>query len=199
MTLILYIIFMLATMSLLQFSAYPAIRKAEKDTDVLQYISYSLFSIALVLWAIVWLKDPGYLVRDKSMKLLSILDTVDAASICSQCRIIRTPRSFHCSYCDRCIERFDHHCPWVDNCIGKSNYLIFYCFVSFQTLFNISASIILIMGKSFVSHLNRLFVSASGWYQDFHNDVFLDNMKYLRLPLYIILILFSQFFLWSVM
>ena len=80
------------------------------------------------------------------MDYATLLNSIDPISMCADCKLIRTPRSFHCGYCNQCVEKFDHHCPWVDNCVGKNNYPRFIMFVCTQVIYMVLASIAMIMG-----------------------------------------------------
>lgn len=51
---------------------------------------------------------------------------------CHLCNIrTTTPRTKHCSVCNKCVGKFDHHCKWLNHCIGSRNYVAFLmCVVS---------------------------------------------------------------------
>ena len=35
--------------------------------------------------------------------------------ICKMCCSEKSKRMHHCTVCNKCIRKMDHHCPWIDN------------------------------------------------------------------------------------
>ncbi|TMW56759.1 hypothetical protein Poli38472_006769 [Pythium oligandrum] len=82
--------------------------------------------------------------------------------ICSTCKTIKLARSKHCSICNICVPRFDHHCVWLNSCIGEENHLSFLRFL----LMNV----VLCSYGSYV-----LFFLLYGNYLDLMDESFIDE------------------------
>ncbi|KAL3222554.1 hypothetical protein MRX96_049989 [Rhipicephalus microplus] len=48
-----------------------------------------------------------------------------SARYCVLCHLLKPDRCHHCSTCQRCIMKMDHHCPWFNNCVCFSTYKFF--------------------------------------------------------------------------
>jgi len=92
-----------------------------------------------------WRSDPGTVRTSQEVKYRTIIelaesDGFDPVVFCSSCLVRRPIRSKHCSVCDRCVARFDHHCPWVGNCIGEKNHYYFVGYLLFLSVLALMAA-----------------------------------------------------------
>ncbi|ELP86184.1 zinc finger protein DHHC domain containing protein, putative [Entamoeba invadens IP1] len=50
-------------------------------------------------------------------------------TVCPKCNALKPFRCHHCSICNKCVLRMDHHCVWMCNDIGVGNVRFFVCFL----------------------------------------------------------------------
>ncbi|EUD68914.1 hypothetical protein C922_00602 [Plasmodium inui San Antonio 1] len=144
------------------FHAFTSTWLFEKDIYYVSILNLFFFTLTIYTFFKTSFMDPGIIPRQKSV--LNIYDVIIQQyretqpprqkevlingnfyklKYCYTCNIYRGIRTVHCSICDNCVEKFDHHCPWVGNCIGTRNYKYFVYFV-----FNLYILICITLGAS---------------------------------------------------
>ena len=88
--------------------------------DSLQYhlVKWSFLFISFLAMgshARTMLTDPGAVPIEYQPNTLLANEQGNSLAMCSRCNGFKPPRAHHCSQCDRCIMKMDHHCPWVNN------------------------------------------------------------------------------------
>jgi len=76
-------------------------------------------------------------------KEIRLNNQIIQVKFCTTCMIWRPPRASHCSLCQGCRMKFDHHCPWIGNCIALKNYRYFLFFILYLIGFLLSSYILI--------------------------------------------------------
>ena len=110
-------------------------------TSFLSIIFYSIKEQKLIFMKIIFIF--GYLFYSITYILLMVLNPgipsnknkIDIDELkknyyqCTLCNCIIYKNNefitYHCAYCNICVEKYDHHCSFVGKCIGKNNITIF--------------------------------------------------------------------------
>ncbi|TYH92803.1 hypothetical protein ES332_A13G209000v1 [Gossypium tomentosum] len=92
-----------------------------------RYASFLAIAVGILLFLVTSFSDPGTVKADNVSRYLSAYpydNIIYTEKECPTCKIPKPARSKHCSLCNRCVARFDHHCGWMafpslhlwDNC-----------------------------------------------------------------------------------
>lgn len=134
----------------LGMSRIDSVEELKGKVNSSTYIVFSVVSIITLILALISFYDvatsiPGYQTGkkitqeefQKAQPTLTLGKSTIILKRCPTCEIVRDIRTFHCQYCNKCVERHDHHCGYVSNCIGKNNLVKFYIFL-YVTFIHIS-------------------------------------------------------------
>ncbi|KAK8883009.1 hypothetical protein M9Y10_045657 [Tritrichomonas musculus] len=108
--------------------------KASKKKYIIQdwiFIGVFIFLSIIFLWTyyVACWSDPGS--TERFYKKLGVLDKIlekkippelTLMPVCKVCHLPKPERTHHCSRCNQCYFRFDHHCPLIGNCVALNNF-----------------------------------------------------------------------------
>ncbi|KAG0498462.1 hypothetical protein HPP92_003153 [Vanilla planifolia] len=115
-------------------------------SELHKYISIFAVVGGIILFILTSFSDPGTVNAENVSQYISSYpydNIIFLEKECPTCNIPKPARSKHCSICDRCVARFDHHCAWMNTCIGERNTRYFLAFLLWHFVICLYGAVIL--------------------------------------------------------
>ncbi|KAL3877744.1 hypothetical protein ACJMK2_035407 [Sinanodonta woodiana] len=119
------------------YDMLPVLEMFETEKNHTFFPLLVLFTNGLMFhWSCI--TDPGEITQKNLQRYSSVYEydgnLYQQNMICTTCKFQKPARSKHCSVCNRCVHRFDHHCVWTNNCVGGLNHRFFLLYLMTLTL-----------------------------------------------------------------
>jgi len=121
-------------------------------------------------------------------------DFINSLPLCEKCGLPKPARCHHCSVCNKCHLKMDHHCPAVGVCIAMKNTQPFLCLLKWGSVLSLANVFVALYGVYQQQDNRTLTITVSvllmflcvvvyGFYIDFKkhaiiNITTLENMDY---------------------
>ena len=133
------------------FSSFPLLKSQTQKIQLLGVSDFLIIFSPLLMFLIslllIFIVDPGS--TEKSIEENKFQqEFLQQFPKCKKCGLPKPPRAHHCSTCNKCYLRMDHHCPAVGTCIGLNNHRYFMIMLRWGSL-----SLWLYSGVSFLSYI----------------------------------------------
>ncbi|KAL5368556.1 DHHC-like palmitoyl transferase [Cryptosporidium parvum] len=150
---------------------------------------YTILTLLTIYsFAILIIKDPGSL---ESLKCDNNPPREFKSTIryCNKCsgRKWKPPRAHHCTTCNICIFKMDHHCMLINNCIGYSNQKIYILF-----LFYLACSSSLTIVSSFFLLTKLIIFSLENGIKEMRHALIINLIIHIIIFLTTVIFLFDQ-------
>lgn len=133
------------------------------------YIGSALWVLAIMLFFMSCIERPGTVTKSNLRDVIQKFpydNFLYRSSECRTCKFERPARSKHCSVCDCCVLKQDHHCIWINQCVGYYNYKYFLGFLlshALLCLYGFQIGILCLISISFEEQLwGAIFTTRSG-------------------------------------
>ncbi|KAG7388175.1 Palmitoyltransferase zdhhc15 [Phytophthora pseudosyringae] len=119
--------FVAVALGLMLLKLYTWVAIVRAHSSVVLNALYFVFTVLMF-----WSYARAMYCRPASSKPVN--DTERVSRYCERCDADKADHVHHCSVCQRCVYRMDHHCPWTGNCVAWSNKKFFLLFLAYTSL-----------------------------------------------------------------